>query len=404
MPIAPFSENYPKGTHFSDGVRVGPIYPTGYSQGPVGGNFSTPLFRESPADQLRAPGVLLGPEVIYSITPYQAQNNAFSGPNGVQLTAAGLFTLQNNYTTGNPGAVSLVTLPSPIVSGKSDPNGQQTFTQAFLMDVPRCVSVTITGALTVGTTLTAYGIDMYGFYVYSTITASTTVLSGAGTVIFPKAMQALLGVYCNSAVTTALNFGTSDVYGLPYRLDNASFLLPTWKGQPLYVSSSIALGSFRTLAASSTTVMIPAQLATGQLGGPGGASTTAGNIGCVNAADPYAYGVGNLNPVSTAISHDPRGLICIPGYETGLAQSTYVSNLSINSCPNLTLRLYVPGALSTKPGLYANPATGGQALPTGAVAGQPVLIPPYSSAPACLPLAVPTLPVDLYGSPQYWPA
>lgn len=391
--FTPFAQQYPEGTHFSDGVRVGPIYPASYSTGVVGGNFQTPIFTDTPATS-SAPGVKIGPEFIYSITPYAALNTALKSTAGVLtndtwvpfvITAPAqqiaFINVAKNYTGS-----SLKLAPSaPGYNKTSNAAGagvvNNTFTTGYMFDVPRCVSVTsnATAETKVGF-LTAYGIDMYGFPVVSTIALSSFAGSGAKTLVFPKAMKILLAIICTidsgSSLTTtdsSYTFGTSDVYGLPYRLSNTSLAEAMWDGTPL---------------ATDTDGLIAAQLG----------NLTTGVLGKY-IGSPAPYGVTNLTPASLATGSDVRGLFVLPGYSTTAAavpQSTYTAAANYYTAKTLVVKMYLPFANTTKPALYANPA------PAGKTPGAMVLGAPYAGGPLCLPTPQPTTAIDLYGSPQFW--
>ncbi len=186
MTVTPFTQNNPQGTHFKDGVRVGPIYGTSYSRGPGfngagGGNFATPIPIETPADQLSNPGVLLGPTYTYFITPYAS--SVFNGPSIADIDP-GVITTARFLTLGNLGyaatfrayGVATVPLPSPVTLqvGKDAAAVTTTVTNGYVLDVPRCVSVIVTDANNTNiVNLYAFGYDAYGFPVVSKILLST---------------------------------------------------------------------------------------------------------------------------------------------------------------------------------------------------------------------------------------
>ncbi len=384
--FTPFAQQYPEGTHFSDGVRVGPIYPASYSTGVVGGNFQTPILTDTPATS-SAPGVKIGPEFIYSITPYQASNTALRTSSTIAASSWLNFTVTVPAQQIGAIDVTKICTSNALKLASSAPGYGVTtnaagagvlnnsFTTGFVFDVPRCVSVTSTAVNeTITGTLTAYGLDMYGFPVASQI--NITFFAGAAikSAIFPKAMKVLFGIYASNAAITnaAYAFGTSDVYGLPYRLSNTSLAEAMWDGTPIV----------------DTTGLIAAQLA----------ALTTGTLGKY-IDSPVPYGVTNLNPASTVTASDVRGLVVLPGYSTTAAadpQSNYTNATNYYTAKTLVVKMYLPFANTTKPALYANPA------PAGKTAGAMVLGSPYAGGPLCSPTNQPTTAIDLYGSPQFW--
>ncbi len=405
-----FTQNNPQGTHFSDGVRVGPIYGTSYAtNASVGGNFATPVPTETPGDLLSQSGVLLGPTYTYFITPYASSVASLYG-NGAGLPvqpgaipAAGAF-----FTLNSTGAVSLVapqfgttgvlvgagattvSIPPVTLTKLSGPLSV-TVAQGIVFDVPRCVSVTTAGSETA--VLVAYGYDAYGFPVVSQLTLGTTT----NLYVFPKAMKILLGIYISAQPAAAIGIGISDVFGLPYRVDNASQITANWAGLPL---------------AQTTGYIGPAATIYGNLGVKTALFTTgaAPNGSNFAPASPAPFAFGNIPPttgsVSSSLTNDVRGLIAVPT----ASNFTYALSGGMSKANQLVVQMYLPGANAQTAAVYA-PGTTLNAngtvpgtYPSGVVTalGTPVLIPTTSGGLQYIQGYRPTLPVDLYGSPQYF--
>jgi hypothetical protein len=471
MPQSLFSQTNPQGTHFSDGVRVGPIYPPSYSWGVPGGNFQTPVLNG--VARGNANGVLLGPEVIYSITPYKAVTNAlvpggstatfFLIENGTQkLGISAWLPLgindslnENANTDGN--AIHLVNLAQSVPLGKTAPGyGDATagnasivngsFTKGFVLDCARCLVMifvvdNINGETTGehGVNITVYGLDMYGAPTTSTFSLNIPPSESQEIIIhpniyFPKSMKVALGVYVTipslnptsstdgQSLTIALQVGTTDIFGLPYRVDNPSRIIPIWGPDPggKEPANEDLVAQFNIMNAGSS--------------GAAPYATSTGAIICFNntllTADPAPYGLGgitdggnitdnpyynptaNLNPTATAVGGDPRGLIILPGYGYAGSSnfdiksiSTYTGIQNYDQADSLTVRIYVPGAMVTKPGAWPNPAAGDEDLPPGTVPGSQMYVQPWQGAgnnSDCVAYQVPTEIEDLYGSPQFW--
>ncbi len=386
MPVTPFSETYSQGTHFSDGVRVGPIYGTAYSTGPVGGNFSTPLPTETPADQLKQNGVLLGPIHSYFLTPYTSSPACFYA--GAQTTSGASFLTLTAPAFTNTGA-TIVPLQSSVTVNVTGTSTQQNFNSAYVLDCPRCISLTY-GINVDGTSLTfsMFGYDRYGFPLVSTVSGSKGTTSASTMQVFPKAVKVLLGVYVSGNLPTNITIGTADVFGLPYCVDNQSCLQAYWAGLPTSSPTTnsgpiagITGGDGSNLIFSSTKNFLPASPA------------------------PYAYSSGSgsfaatTSIVATARSGDVRGLFAVP------TASNFAYNMAggQSQANQLLINMFLPGAMATKPGLYTPNSTFPMNNPIGVTpsAGELVLVPSTNGGLNYLPQQVPTLPSDLYGYPQY---
>lgn len=385
--------NISQGTHVSDGFRAGPIFGSVYTSNTAGGNFRTPVSASTPADS-DGPGVKIGNDFVYCITPYTASNTVLR--TGAVVSMNTWVNLDVTETPAQQVAVVDITkiFPSDLLKLGSGAPGYNVlsnaegagvfnngFTRAYELDVPRCVSISgnATDEEATAVTQTLYGIDEYGFMVVSTIDVKT-LLGGtnAKTVIFPKAIKYLLGIYSTSnvATTKSYSYGTSDVFGLPYRLANTSLAEAQWNGAPLTLGAGSVQSQLSALVGA-------ANLALGKYCGT-----------------PLCYGAVTTEPVATATSADVRGLILIPGYcpsATAVAapQSNLTTTTDFYASKTLVVRMYLPFSNVDKPSLYGNPA------PAGQTAGHLVLGEAYKGSPLCVPVPTTTKVDDLYGSTQF---
>lgn len=206
------------GTHFSDGLRSGPIYSTQLTTQPnVNGTLVTNDYN------LYGPGILHSSQFTYNIVP--------SPPN-----LAGGYTTLNNVVgpttmTGNNTYLPLRGDNSVTyyVPGSKSGNGSP----LLQLDWPRVITVTVSGApATAGTRVTIFGFDYYlkplqhtyviqatGTYPAVTYPDETTI----GTLSIPaKAFYQVNNVFIDTALPTGctVSLGASDIFGLPYRILN----------------------------------------------------------------------------------------------------------------------------------------------------------------------------------------
>jgi len=212
------STNTPLGSHFADGVRVGPIYNTQQSttvadtNGVLVANDYT----------LYGPGVLLSPQNTYNIFP---------SPPG---TGGGNTIFNNLVATTATGAV-----PGPAYLTLRGDNASTYYTTGpnglplIQFDWPRVVTVTIAGAdATTGTHVTILGYDFYNFpmqqtYVVETQTTYPTVtFPGVGSdgsiSLSAKAFYKVTAVHVSAALpgNCVISLGAADIFGLPYRVNS----------------------------------------------------------------------------------------------------------------------------------------------------------------------------------------
>lgn len=135
--------------------------------------------------------------IVYDIVP-------------LTLQAAGLATSQN------PGSGAGFTLAAGTgVTAVVDATGVTRYT----LDVPRCVTVTATGANTATYKISGY--DVYGQPISQTIAAPTT-----STVATTKAFKSIISVVNANATagTNGLTVGFNDKFGLPVRVTDATYI------------------------------------------------------------------------------------------------------------------------------------------------------------------------------------
>jgi len=128
----------------------------------------------------------------------------------VTLQAAGLASSQN------PGSGASFTLTAGTgVTTTVDSSG----TTRYVLDTPRCVTVTATGANTATYTITGY--DQYGQRMTQTIAAPST-----STVATTKAFKSIISVTNANATagTNGLTVGFNDTLGLPYRVLSRDYI------------------------------------------------------------------------------------------------------------------------------------------------------------------------------------
>lgn len=128
-------------------------------------------------------------------------------------------TLQTNglATSQNPTSGGSFTLTAGTgVTTTTDASG----TTRYVLDTPRCVTVTAAGANTATYTITGY--DQYGQLMTQTIAAPST-----STVATTKAFKSVISVTNANATagTNGLTVGFNDKLGLPVRVTNVAYVI-----------------------------------------------------------------------------------------------------------------------------------------------------------------------------------
>jgi len=233
----------PLGTHFSDGVRVGPIIGSAFIPG---ANVLSPSIQvSSPIDTL-APGIYVTPTSLLDIIPATASNNniapAFTPVAGgfVPLVAASSYGI--TYLTSYAGVPNVLKL-----------------------DCARNIS--ITGVVGVTSQIfTVFGWDQYG----QPLTEEIQGPAGATTRYGNKAFLYIQSVFVAAGTVAAITVGTGNTYGLPHLMAYPNYALNSvsWAGVPdLTYYVSLAANPIATVITSGVvTVTVPstANLRTGQ--------------------------------------------------------------------------------------------------------------------------------------------
>lgn len=183
-------------THFSDGVRVGRSF--------------------SLNGTAQIPGAPVSPVYLYDIVP-------------VALDADGIAAAQAVAGAGN------LTLNGALASGGT-----------VTLDVPRAVEIDSSNAGDTTQTATVYGTDVYGNAMTETIAFNgTTAVAGQ------KAFKTVTRVAISAALAGNANVGTTDVFGLPFRVDSRNYCLTAWNGA--FVTTGTFAAADVTSPATATT-------------------------------------------------------------------------------------------------------------------------------------------------------
>lgn len=155
------------------------------------------------------------------------------------LQAAGLATSQN------PGSGASFTLTAGTgVTASTDANGVVRYT----LDVPRCVTVTATGANTATYKISGY--DVYGQFISQTIAAPST-----STVATTKAFKSIISVTNANATagTNGLTVGFNDKIGLPVRVTDAAYIVAVKYNNTLAQDAGTFVAADQTSPATQST-------------------------------------------------------------------------------------------------------------------------------------------------------
>lgn len=180
-------------THFSDGLRVGDVFPNGLE-----------------------PGVPLTPFFVYDVVP-------------VALSATAVCAAQ---PVG--GAVNLT------INGASAAGGVAT------LDVPRAVSVVSSNAGDTTQTATVFGFD-----VYNQPMSETIAFNGTTTVNGQKAFARVTRVAASAALAGNASVGSTDILGLPYRIVTRGAIQTFW--DTAFVTTGTFAAADLTSPATATT-------------------------------------------------------------------------------------------------------------------------------------------------------
>jgi hypothetical protein len=203
----------PLGTQVDDGSRVGPILTRSITN-PQG-------YHPVPINQW-GEGLLLSASNTYNIIP--------RGPSSAgNVSAANAYAAPGSVTLSGDGYIA-----SKLVAG----NGSN----YLQLDWPRALSVTVaTANMTAATNVTIYCRDYYGQNFQEVVTVNTV-----GTYQMKKAAYMFLGAYVNGTTGAGgtLSIQTTDVFGLPYRVDSAGDISNiSWANQSDMTTTSPIAGS-----------------------------------------------------------------------------------------------------------------------------------------------------------------
>lgn len=175
-----------------DNILLGPVVPGGTSiAGLQAGNDAT-----GPSPQMRGIGPV-GRVFTYNIAP------ATLATNNIALA----------QTTG--GAANLVLTAGAGVTAVVDAAG----VTRYQLDVPRALALASTADLS-AVNLTIKGYDIYGQPMSQLIAGPNN-----NTVTTLKAFYQVTSISASGAIGTNMTVGTSDIFGLPIRVDDAGYLI-----------------------------------------------------------------------------------------------------------------------------------------------------------------------------------
>lgn len=167
-----------KGSHFSDGVRVGQYF----------GDFSSV-----------GNGILLAQRAIYDIVP------AVSNPTA--LAAA------DTYSTLGYATLAAGTSVTQVSDATSPYNGY------FQLDCPRAILVTGTSGAT-AVAITIFGWDMYG----QRMQESFLTPADTNTTLSRRAYKWVQAIYIGGNTTADISIGTADKFGLPFYAGSLNYV------------------------------------------------------------------------------------------------------------------------------------------------------------------------------------
>lgn len=194
-----------KGTHFSDGVRTGPIIGSSFV---AGANVLTPsVMVSSPVDQT-PPGVFNTPLSLHNTIP-------------APTSTTNIATAQTLAAVGYVALATISAIGINVMTYNSIPNVIQ-------LDTPR--NIQIQGA--VGTTLSiflVFGWDEYGMPLTEQITGPV----GNVKVIGNKAFKYIQAIHSSAGTTANISIGSGNIFGLPYLVTGGNYIFsPSWGGIP----------------------------------------------------------------------------------------------------------------------------------------------------------------------------
>lgn len=320
------NSNFPLGTEFDDGVRVGPVLTRTIVSGTGPNSRLTPY-----SYQQWGQGLLLSSIGTYNIIPRGPSGAGnivgYSAP--VTVTGAGYLTLSaDGYVT------------SSAIGGNGNVIVQ--------CDWPRVPQLSVlTNNIGANVTFTVFGTDYYGVPLQASVVANAQ-----GDYSFLKAFYTITGVYSNGASGTAtIQLQTTDTFGLPYKLNSVGDISFINWGDASDMSTSeedttSALSAgFSTLTAGSVTINTEAvtkgsniQITCSNPGGTQGflsasvanrTDNTSFVISSSEAADTSTVNWVIINPPYVASSTDSN--VNIAGVRNMIAGDISIPSTSVNA-------------------------------------------------------------------------
>ncbi len=242
------ASNVPLGTFFEDGVRAGPYYSGAIPNGTGADSLlpfnSTEVLSYS-SYSAYGPGILLSSQNTWNITPATTSNANIVVSTNAPADFSNLTLAGDNVAT-------------KLITQSNTPN----YTQ---FDWPRVPTVTISGADLAGDiSVTVFGYDFYGIpmqHTYVVKNRGTYPTNSAGSLSVPsKAFYSVSRVSLSTALTNGafISLGASDVFGLPFVVNNVGDITSIGWGNNSDLKNSTALSSsvigVATLAAGTVTV------------------------------------------------------------------------------------------------------------------------------------------------------
>ena len=197
------------GSAMPDGVRVGSVR-GGVTNINTAAPGSPAVWVEAPYPTFDngAPGVPLGIDYPYIAIPPAADAQALK--TAAAITGAGLLLL----AAGTGVVIDTTTFPGY---------------RAYNLGVARTLEF-VGNATTTAVTFTISGWDYWGARVVENVTLGT----GSLTVVSKKAFRWINSINASAASGGTVSIGTTDTFGLPYYVPDATYMLPMWSGVPDY--------------------------------------------------------------------------------------------------------------------------------------------------------------------------
>jgi len=170
---------------------------------------------------------------------------------GVPLTQTYVYQVG----TASTSLASGVFYASSAIAGTLTGTGALVSSGVATFDVPRCITVTASSNMST-TTFTFQGTDAYGASLTASVIGPTgNTFGNSGSVVTTlSAFKTVTTASANGAATGPLGIGTSDTYGLPYRLSNVGEGLGAYiNGGSASVAPTYTAGFAATGVATATT-------------------------------------------------------------------------------------------------------------------------------------------------------